>query len=254
MRARYKKRLAEPLGWKQMIKVVIDPGHGGWDPGAIGPTGVKEKIITLGIAKKIIEYFDPNCEIRLTREKDIALGKPVSEDLKARAGMANRWGADLFVSIHCNSSVNKNAKGIEVFCYSIEGKGGQLAKSIHSSIISALGLTDRGVKTSNFAVLRQTIMPACLVEVAFISNPAEEALLDSSDFQASAALAIARGIGGYLGIEPKQEKGEVDDWKLKIVQEAKEAGLIASDHNPDEPASKWFVLAVALNILKKIKS
>ncbi len=236
-----------------MIKVILDPGHGGPDPGAVGPKGVQEKVITLQVAKKIQQYLKQACDVRLTREKDIALGQTVSQDLQARSDLANSLKADLFVSIHCNSSDKSNANGTEVFCYNLGGDGEQLAKSIHRRLIPAINLKDRGVKTANFAVLKQTIMPACLVELAFISNPAEEALLINPDFQDNAALATAQGICDYFGIGMPEQKTGKDDWKLKIIQEAREAGLITGEHNPDEPAAKWFVLAVALNIIKKVK-
>jgi N-acetylmuramoyl-L-alanine amidase len=184
-----------------MKKVVLDPGHGGPDPGAIGPTGVQEKVITLAIAKEVADLLKPVVEVKLTRVDDRALAGTVSADLSARAAMANTWAADCFVSIHCNSATNREAAGTEVFCFTLGGQGERLAKVIHGKLIPALGLPDRGVKTANFAVLRQTKMPACLVELAFISNPTEEALLESPDFQEKAARAIAQGIADFLEVQ-----------------------------------------------------
>ncbi len=184
-----------------MKKIMIDPGHGGRDPGAAGPTGVQEKVITLAVAKLVAAILAPVAEVRLTRDSDIALGADQSTDLTARANLANTWGADIFVSIHCNSAANQSATGTEVYCYSLKGEGDKLAKAVHDRLIPALGLPDRGVKEANFAVLRETKMPACLAELAFISNHTEEGLLETPAFQARAARAIAEGVAGYLGLQ-----------------------------------------------------
>jgi N-acetylmuramoyl-L-alanine amidase len=184
-----------------MANIMIDPGHGDWDPGAIGPTGVQEKIINLAVAKMVAKILMPVAEVKLTRDSDIALGENISADLTARANLANAWPADCFVSIHCNSVTISTATGTETYCYPDSTKGSKLANAVHNYLAPALGIPDRGVKTANFAVLRQTDMPACLVELAFISNPAEEALLVNSNFQLKAARAIAEGIAGYLGLQ-----------------------------------------------------
>ncbi len=182
-------------------KIMIDPGHGGRDPGAAGPSGVQEKVVTLAVAKQVAEILKPVAEVQLTRDSDIALGADESADLTARSELANGWKANCFVSIHCNSAANQGATGTEVFCYSLKGEGNLLAKAVHDRLIPGLGLSDRGVKEANFAVLRQTKMPACLAELAFISNPKEEVLLKDSGFQQRAARAIAEGVAGYLGLQ-----------------------------------------------------
>lgn len=235
-----------------MFKVIIDPGHGGRDPGAIGTSGTKEKDITLIMAQKIADLLSSDAiKIGLTRLKDEAVGSDVNSDLKARADIANGWNADCFVSIHCNSAANPEAKGAETYHYPGSENGRRLALAIHRRLVPALGITDRGVKQANFAVLRLTNCPAALVELAFISNPQEEALLVSEDFQQRAAWAIASGIADFLGVQlqPVQTSPEPEDWKKKIIEDAKRAGLISQDHDPDEPAPKWFVLAIAQRIL-----
>jgi len=182
-------------------KIVIDPGHGGKDPGAIGLTGAHEADVNLAVARKVAVLLQPVMTVVLTRHTDKSLGANVSADLTARANVANQAGADVFVSIHCNSATDPAAHGTETHCYPGSVKGAVLAQCLQDRLVPALGLTDRGTKESNFAVLRQSKMPAALVELAFISNSVEEKLLQSEDFQDRAALAIARGICDFLGIE-----------------------------------------------------
>jgi len=183
-----------------MLKFTGDPGHGGRDPGAIGPTGVQEKVITLAVAKKVADILRPIMSATLTRYADICLSENLSVDLTKRAELANFSLSDVFVSIHCNAATDPAAHGTETHCYPKSVRGKTLAGMIQSRLIPALGLTNRGVKESNFAVLRQSQMPAALVELAFISNPTEEALLESEAFQDRAALAIAQGICDFLGV------------------------------------------------------
>lgn len=245
-----------------MFKVVIDPGHGGEDPGAVGPGGIQEKSVNLAVAQRAAGLLSPVAEVRLTRTEDRALGTDDRSDLGGRAALANEWGADCFVSIHCNGAADPSAHGTETYNYPDSGQGLELAQTIHARLVPALGLADRGVKQANFAVLRQTDCPACLVELAFISNPAEERLLESRDFQEAAAQAVAAGIADFLGacLQPASTPETVaptnpgpDDWKLKIVREARNAGLISQDRDPDEPGAVWFILAVALNLLKAVR-
>ena len=185
-----------------MAKIVmLDPGHGGVDPGAIGPTGVREADITLAIAKRVASILSPVVDVRLTRDTDTSFSHVTSTDLSIRTRLANQAGADVFVSIHCNSATNNTAGGTETYHYPGSTLGNTLAKAVHDCVMPVLCLADRGIKTANFAVLRETNMPACLVELAFISNPREEELLGYAAFQELAAAAIAQGIASYLGVE-----------------------------------------------------
>lgn len=240
-----------------MYKVVIDPGHGGWDCGAVGQTGTQEKHIALAVALRVKELLAPVVDVQLTRDKDIALGANESADLTARARIANSCGADCFVSIHCNSATNREAKGTETYYFGYSAIGEILAGAIHKRLIPALELSDRGVKTANFAVLRQTNMPACLVELGFLSNKAEEAVLNTEEFQKKAAWAIANGVVDYLELNwPISLDGGMsgfeEQWKMEIVKKAEEAGIIdQGKHRPDDAAEKWFVLAVIMNAMEK---
>ncbi len=183
------------------FKVCIDPGHGGKDPGAVGPTGLQEKIVTLAVAQKVAGILrGAGIDVILTRDTDKHLGSTIGADLSARAMVANQAGVGCFVSVHCNSASDSNAQGTETFCYNGATEGRKLAGLIQKHLVVALGRPDRGVKEANFAVLRETKMPAALVELAFISNPTEEGLLKNPQFQEKAALAIAQGVADYLGV------------------------------------------------------
>lgn len=206
-------------------KICIDPGHGGKDPGAIGPSGTKEKDITLAIALKLKPLLENRgIEIYLTRTADIFV------DLSIRAKMANEAHADYFVSIHCNSAINPQAHGIETYCYVKSEKAEKLANMVQSEIVKATGLMDRGVKTANFAVLRETKMPAILIETAFISNINEEKLFKNVVFQDKIAIAIAKGLCRYLGIEymgelNMEEIQEVSSWAKEAWEWGREKGI-----------------------------
>lgn len=172
-------------------KIVIDPGHGGDDPGAVGPTGLQEKDIVLKVSLKVRDLLESyGYTVVMTRTTDVYLS------LQERCDIANNSQADLFISIHNNSFSDPSANGTETFSYFPNDTGGQVAKSIQSKLIDALGLRNRGHKTSDFYVLRNTNMPAALTELAFISNPREEALLNTDEFQTKAARAIVDGILG----------------------------------------------------------
>ena len=218
-----------------MYKLTVDPGHGDKDPGAVGPSGVQEKVITLAVAKKVVAILRPVMSVALTRYEDIQISTNLSVDLTKRAELANFSLSDVFVSIHCNAATDPSAHGTETHCYPKSVRGKTLAGMIQGRLIPALGLTNRGVKESNFAVLRQSQMPAALVELAFISNPTEEALLESEAFQDKAALAIAQGICDFLGIAvPKQEmlppdgKRQTNDIKI-IVFGREVPGVLIGD-------------------------
>jgi len=217
--------------------IVIDPGHGGRDPGAVGPTGSYEKDRTLEIALMVRDLLSirmPELRVVLTRTTDdyISLG--------ARTRIANRNRADLFVSIHCNAAENREAHGFETFFLSrartddaravemlengalqlddipaapddplsflladmaqsiFQNQSSLFAGSIQSGFRTSFPQRrDRGVKRAGFYVLRGAYMPAVLIEVGFISNPEEERELLSLDFRFRAAEAIVEAIMNY---------------------------------------------------------
>jgi N-acetylmuramoyl-L-alanine amidase len=196
------------------VKICIDPGHGGFDPGAIGPSGLREKGITLPVSLFLADILnDTEASVSLTRETDqIDWPKDQRKNLQARCDIANRWKADLFISIHVNSVDNPSVVGTEVFTLPGQGVADPIADAIIKAMMEEFpgrkfrtDTTDGDLdKEEKFYVLKNTNMPAILVELAFISNPKEEQLLADPEFQKRLAVAIARGIIKDLGLSPKQ--------------------------------------------------
>jgi N-acetylmuramoyl-L-alanine amidase len=176
-----------------MAFICIDPGHGGSDPGAISHDNVKEKDITLAIAKDLKDHLlKYGHTVSLTRNDDRFIS------LHNRCNNANALKADLFLSIHCNSSLNNKAAGTETFYLRKGCKGEKLATYIQKSLIGLTKLKNRGVKSEAFCVLEDTNMPAALVEVAFLSNFEEKKLLLSKPFQNTVVLALEKAIIAYI--------------------------------------------------------
>lgn len=189
-----------------MIDFTISPGHGGSDPGATGPTGLKEKDVNLKIALKVGNLLkNQGLNINYTRTTDMRYSENLSADLSARARFANDSKARYFLSIHNNSASNPTATGTETYALAPGGEGEKLARAIQESLVAAIKLPNRGVKFANFAVLRETAMPAALVEVCFINNPKEEALLRDEVFLDKVAIAIAQGVMKFLGRQWKTQ-------------------------------------------------
>lgn len=189
------------------MRVIIDPGHAGGniDPGAVHvATGLQEADVALVISRLTASYLiDVGYEVKLTRTD---WEQAESDDLSYRTTLANDWGADIFISLHCNSVANSIAKGYEVWTSPGNTLGDKLATCIYKQIAAEfpdrVGRTDYADgdadKESRFYVLVHTDAPACLVEMAFISNDEEAALLANESWQDRYARAIARGVTDYL--------------------------------------------------------
>ncbi|MEO2205935.1 N-acetylmuramoyl-L-alanine amidase family protein [Paenibacillus pabuli] len=176
--------------------VVIDPGHGGSDPGAISITNKPEKEYVLALALKVQALLlnEPDIDLVMTRDSDIY---PTRSE---RVELANQLNADVFVSIHGNSVTSSpQASGTETYYYQ-RSSSKDLANIIHQHLVKALGFKDRGVKNGSLQVIRETTMPAVLLEIGFLSNAAEEKAMSSEEVQEKAAQAIVDGIKEYLGI------------------------------------------------------
>lgn len=160
----------------------------------------------MDIAKRLGEVLAANgITINYTRVTDVFV------DLDDRAAIANRWGANYFVSVHCNAFTDKQANGVETYCYDFGGEGEKLARKVQAAVVKATGLTSRAdVKKAGFTVLEETTMPAILVETAFISNPAEEKKLATPAFRQTIANGIANGIFEYLGINTTKEENYME--------------------------------------------
>ena len=233
---------ADPGLWT-IDTIVIDPGHGGKDSGAVGPGGAREKDIVLRVAKRLKPLLEKRLHLRvvLTRTRDVFV------PLRERSHSAIRSGGRLFVSLHCNASKNRRSRGAEVYFLSDaktaeaaevaerenavlrfeeEGDGSpgednaelrsiefgllstqflkesqDLSACVRTEIAQTVtSLDDRGVKQANFYVMRGTMgaMPSLLIEMGFLSNPAEEKLLRSTAFQKGVAEAVFRGIRTFI--------------------------------------------------------
>ena len=215
-------------------RIVIDPGHGGKDPGAIGPSGLKEKDVTLAMSLKIAERLRETlgCEVILTRDRDVFL------PLEERTAIANKVGADLFISVHANAAPNRQAFGIETYYLNFSkndkaaavaarengttlkevgdlelilfdlmanakiNESSRLAAEIQRALVGRLGrqfdeIRDLGVRQGPFYVLLGATMPSVLVEAAFISHPREERRLATGSYHEHTADAIADAVLSY---------------------------------------------------------
>jgi N-acetylmuramoyl-L-alanine amidase len=175
------------------VVVVIDPGHGGPDPGAIGINGIREKDIVLPISLEVASLLEQQgIQVVLTRRDDRDL------DLEPRVQIAERANANLFVSIHANaiSLSRPDVNGIETYYYSNDGL--RLAQTIHNSILQNTVSSDRGVRQARFYVIRNTSMPAVLVETGFVTGRDDAPRLADPGYRSQMAAAIARGILLYI--------------------------------------------------------
>jgi len=183
--------------------IVLDPGHGGSDSGAIGPTGVTEKSITLRVATELRQLLlDAGAKVLMTRTTDVDVAPQPATDageLQARCDVANQAKADIFLSIHMDSFSNGSAKGTTGYYYAKGSQAGKrLADYVRQGVIDQIGTTDRGTKSCNFYVVKNTTMPASLVELAFVSNSQEETLMNSTDGIKKAAKGIFNGMSQYF--------------------------------------------------------
>lgn len=180
--------------------VCIDPGHGGSDPGACG-NGLQEKNIALIVSSLARDYLvAAGCQVAMTRETDIDVAYPNAsdtEELQARCNVSDQFGADIFVSIHCNAVDNPAAHGTETFYYFASTHGVVLATCIQEQIIMLGDLIDRGIKNNPLYVTGHTAAVAALVELAFISHTNDAAKLADPVWQDAMARAIACGITDY---------------------------------------------------------
>ncbi len=177
---------------RNYYKVFIDPGHGGYDNGAV-QNGVLEDEINLQISQKIeAKLKAKGVQVKMSRYDDTYLS------LTERTTMANSWGSDIFVSIHQNSAASSSGNGIETYYHPTRQDGRELASEIQEDLIKSTNAVNRGVKSANYAVIRTSSMSSSLVECGFVSNPTEAKNLSSSSYQDKVAEGIVNGIMDYL--------------------------------------------------------
>ncbi len=184
--------------------IVLDPGHGGSDPGAIGPTGLQEKQVTLPIAEYLKSILEAKgAKVILTRTTDVDVYGPHAsgvDELQARVNVANGNRADAFISIHINSFSNPNVGGIATYYFDGSDQSKKLASAVQGQIAEHSGFNgDRGIQPGNLYVLRHSLMPSILVELGFISNPKEEGHLKETSTRQEFANELAKGLELYFG-------------------------------------------------------
>ena len=181
-----------------MKRIVLDPGHGDTDSGAVSIDGLRESDVVLSIAYKVRDILKHSFDVFMTRDSDTFVS------LNYRSSYANNLGdVAAFVSIHCNSASNTSATGWEIFTSKGETEADKLAASIGKRYASRFTIPARGLKEANFSVLQHTNMPAVLVECCFLSNAEEAKWISSDEIQQQHAEAIADGIIDHFGLDNK---------------------------------------------------
>lgn len=190
---------------KDSFLIVIDPGHGGSDPGKVSDNGLLEKDINLEIALLLKEELGSDYRVILTRESDAGLysendTNKKASDMRERCRIIEEEKADMLISIHQNSYTDPDVKGAQVFYYTHSAEGKKLAESIQNSIKEIASPDNNRVSKSNndYYMLLHTSCPAVIVECGFLSNPGEAELLNSKDYQKLIVSAIRKGIEDYL--------------------------------------------------------
>jgi N-acetylmuramoyl-L-alanine amidase len=177
----------------EQLVVMLDPGHGGADPGAVGIGGLQEKLVVMNVAHQAAAILrSQGITVQLTRDGDQTV------DLQPRVEMAEAAGASIFVSIHANAvdMQRPEVNGLETYYYS--ESGAVLAEILHRRVMNTMAMNDRGVKQARFFVLRRTSMPASLIEIGFVTGAADAPKLRDPAWQAQMGQAIAAGILDYL--------------------------------------------------------
>ena len=238
-----------------MARVVIDPGHGGSDPGAISVGGkYRESNNVLAIARAIHgkEPKLPGVQFAYTRLEDKDLGPSVLADLAARVKFAEDAKADLFVSIHQNADGAREGKGVEVYYCLGSIKGERLANTILNAIVNATGRIRRGAKPGRLYVVKNTTMPAVLVEAGFVGgDPKEAAVVSDKKMLPIFAEAIMRGIAEYLGLQYGQESA-VQHWAQLDLDWLLNEGIITAPRLPEQPVTWGEFATVMRRVLKRI--
>lgn len=184
--------------------ICIDPGHGGKDPGCIGPAGTQEKVVNLQVCLKLKDILEKTgAKVVITRDKDLPAGDELG--LQARCDIANTSKADIFVSIHHNANNKPEIKGTETYYYTYGSKESyNLAKITQNDVVEAIKTNSRGALPAGFYVLKYTNMPAILLEVGYLSNKEEEKFISLPATQDLAVEGIKKAITEYFKITPSQ--------------------------------------------------
>ena len=232
-----------------MVKIGIDPGHGGNDPGAIAANGLQETEVNLAVALRLEKLLrNSGYSVFMSRNDDRAIS------LVERAAYFNREQVDLVISLHVNSADTATAEYICTFLLAPGGEAELIARSIQSQLVEITGWPDGGVRTANFYILRATKAPAVLVEMGFISNEDTASLLATESIQYSLAWAIYRGLGNYLDFTPIDYQGH---WAQNAIQQALDSGFMSGypdgTFRPDQAATRAELAAVLIKLWSQLK-
>ena len=235
------------------MKISLDSGHGLSTAGKRTPDGMREwsfnSVVSSYLANELKGYVDVS-----TIRVDDVTGK-TDVPLSTRTTKANKWGADAYISVHANAYGSggwNNTSGIETFTYPTASRESfVLAKLVQDELVKATKRNDRGIKTANFHVLRESRMPAILVECGFMTNKEEAALLKSDSYRKTCAHAIVKGLADMYGLKKKEvvkvaEDENVSSWAYDAQQWVKEQG-ISNGADPKKPATREQVWTMLYN-------
>ncbi|HHV75526.1 MAG TPA: N-acetylmuramoyl-L-alanine amidase [Thermoanaerobacterium sp.] len=237
------------------MKICIDPGHGGYDSGAVG-NGLKEKDITLKIALKVRDLLKNSCDVILTRDSDNTSWNS-GNDLATRCQIANNSGADYFISIHVNSG---GGTGFGNYVADTASSSSiNLGKIIHDNVAAfykSKGFADRGLKAGHLWVLRRTNMPATLIENLFIDNPTDAGFLAQENNLNDIAFAIANAVCVAFNLPAPQKTVQSTQpvqthWAQPSFDRLKQLGIVSDNHNLDSNVT-WGEVSALLDKTLKI--
>ncbi len=187
------------------LTIVVDPGHGGdvsWNGGATGVTGLQEKDVNLALGLSLRDALEKlGARVVMTRTTDAPAaftGAPDEDPLEATTKITAASGADLFVSLHGNWWEDPSPEGIETYYYPGSQKGRAAATALANALAKATGLPTRGPLANDYHVLHHHEVPATLLEIGYLSNPDDEALLRTNAFRARVVAAVVAGIRDYF--------------------------------------------------------
>lgn len=233
--------------------IIINPGHGGIDPGAVGPAGTKEADIVKIIAQNVFNKIS-NLGLLVSLTPPPGMGAAMHE-LQNIINWCKKQGPNIVISIHCNSAANISANGFEIFTYSVGGNSLKLAVQMYDVLLPVIGIKGRGIKTGNFGIIRETERAgaaAVLIELAFISNPVEEKLLLDPAIQEKISNGIVKGVLAYMGIEENRPKTE---WEI-LQEKSKEWAIkngITTGERPGDNVTRSELWAMLYNYHKTFK-
>lgn len=186
-------KAAPPQDFKG-VTIVVDPGHGGHDAGALAPNGLTEKNVNLSVSKYLANYLHKfGAKVILTRSTDKFIPLP------GRAAIANAAKADIFVSVHQNSAPNSTSNGTETYFH--KPSAAKLSKYVQQELLKSFGFNNRDSRKAAFAVIKRTTMPGILTEASFMSNPKVANILKSKEGRQKQAMAIFNGLKKQFGIK-----------------------------------------------------